>query len=184
MRWCLWELEKCSKTMDKTEILKRRISVLLWFFMLALILSGITAFPIKTEIEILRRVMGEDSAMVSVWPGMAHWISFVYRGVVVTSAAYPFLFYGTDWLAFAHLVIALAFIGPLRDPVKNIWVIEFGMIACALVVPLALICGPIRGIPFFWRLIDCSFGVFGIMPLWLTRRYVLQIIELQKGASE
>jgi hypothetical protein len=35
-------------------------------------------------------------------------------------------------------VIAIAFIGPWRDTVKNIWVIEFGMIACVLVVPFAL----------------------------------------------
>jgi hypothetical protein len=59
------------------------------------------------------------------------------------------LAYGTDWLAFAHLVIAIAFLGPLKDPVRNIWVVEFGMIACLLVIPLALICGPIRGIPFY-----------------------------------
>ena len=39
-----------------------------------------------------------------------------------------------------------------------------------LVVPLALICGPIRGIPFYWRLIDCSFGVLGIVPLWIALR--------------
>jgi len=83
--------------------------------------------------------------------------------------------YGTDWLAFAHLVIAVAFWGPLKDPVRNIWVIEFGMIACVLVIPLALIAGPIRGIPFFWQLVDCSFGVFGIIPLWLCRRDILRL---------
>ena len=73
--------------------------------------------------------------------------------------------YGTDWLAFAHLVIAVAFIGPLLDPVRNRWVITFGMIACVMVLPLALICGPIRGIPLYWQLIECSLGVFGIIPL-------------------
>ena len=36
-----------------------------------------------------------------------------------------------------------------------------GIAACLAVIPLALICGPIRGIPFYWRLIDCSFGVIG-----------------------
>ena len=61
---------------------------------------------------------------------------------------------------------------PVRDPVKNIWVIEFGLIACVLVLPLALICGPIRGIPFFWRLIDCSFGVIGFITLWVTRKMI------------
>lgn len=118
---------------------------------------------------------GKQSPTRSWWPALAHWISFVHRGVQDTSQTYPFLFYGTDWLAFAHLVIAVAFIGPLRDPVRNIWVVEFGMIACVMVIPPALICGPMRGIPFFWRLIDCSFGVFGIIPLYLARRMIRRV---------
>jgi hypothetical protein len=28
-----------------------------------------------------------------------------------------------------------------------------------------LISGPIRGVPFFWTLIDCSFGIVGAIPL-------------------
>jgi hypothetical protein len=84
---------------------------------------------------------------------------------------YPFLAYGTDWLAFAHMVIAVVFIGPLRDPVRNIWVIEFGMIACVGVFPLAFIAGSIREIPFFWQLIDCSFGIVGgILLYWCYRK--------------
>lgn len=85
-------------------------------------------------------------------------------GLDEADASYPFVLYGTDWLAFAHLVIAVAFYGPYRDPVRNIWVIEFGMIACAGIIPLALICGPIRDIPFWWTVIDMSFGVFGVIP--------------------
>ena len=161
-------------------ILRRRINRLLWFFIVCLVLSGLTAFPIKTETDVLQELAGEGSAVESWWPEMARWISFVHRGVSETSRAYPFMFYGTDWLAFAHIVIAVAFIGPLRDPVKNVWVVEFGMIACILVVPLALISGPIRGIPFFWRLIDCSFGVVGIVPLWLARRLILRVVELER----
>jgi hypothetical protein len=34
-----------------------------------------------------------------------------------------------------------------------------------LVIPLALIAGPIRGIPWWWQLVDISFGVVGIVPL-------------------
>jgi hypothetical protein len=36
-----------------------------------------------------------------------------------TSDKHPFLFYGFDWLALAHLVIALLFFGPYRDPIRN-----------------------------------------------------------------
>jgi hypothetical protein len=53
------------------------------------------------------------------------------------------------------------------------------MIACVLVIPLAMICGPIRGIPLYWRLIDCSFGVVGIIPLWFCRRYILELDRIK-----
>ncbi len=161
------------------KILRRRAKLFLLFFVIGLLLSGLTAFPIKAEVDFLQRVVGEGSATESWWPWMARWISFVHQGVTETHQEYPFLFYGTDWLAFAHIVLAIAFIGPLRDPVRNIWVINFGMIACVLVIPLAMICGPIRGIPFFWRLIDCSFGVFGIIPLYIAWRYTRRIISLE-----
>lgn len=87
----------------------------------------------------------------------------------------PFLLYGTDWLAFAHLVIAVFFYGVHRDPVRNVWIVEAGMIACAGIVPLALICAPIRGIPVWWSLIDMSFGVFGVIPLLILRRMIKRL---------
>jgi len=91
------------------------------------------------------------------------------------SVIHPFLFYGTDWLAFGHFMIAIAFVGALRDPVRNSWLFNFGLIACALVIPYALLFGAIRGIPFWWRLIDCSFGVFGLVPLWFCRRWAHEL---------
>ena len=87
----------------------------------------------------------------------------------------PFVFYGADWLAFGHFAIAIAFVGALRDPVRNRWLFSFGMIACALVIPYAFVFGAIRGIPLWWRLIDCSFGVFGIIPVWLCRRWAVEL---------
>jgi hypothetical protein len=79
-------------------------------------------------------------------------------------------------------MIAIVFIGALRDPVRNRWLFDFGLIACVLVIPFALIFGGLRGIPFWWRLIDCSFGVFGFIPLWLCRKYV-QILERIHNAA-
>ncbi len=73
------------------------------------------------------------------------------------------------------IVIGVVFIGPLINPVKNIWVIHFGLIACAMVIPFALICGYIREIPFLWRLVDCSFGVFGSIPLLLVLKYITKL---------
>jgi hypothetical protein len=116
-------------------------------------------------------------------PGLMDWIERVRRGIDATDAKYPFVLYGTDWLAFAHLVIAVAFYGPYRDPVRNIWVVEFGMIACAGIVPLALICGPVRGIPFWWTLIDMSFGIFGVIPLYVVRQKIKRLEALTPVAT-
>ncbi len=161
--------------------LKKRVRGLLLFFIIALLLSGITAFPLEWELNLLNSlIVSPESPMLAIWPDLADWIAYVHTGLQETYRQYPFMAYGTDWLAFAHIVIAIAFWGPLKDPVKNIWVVEFGLIACVLVIPLALICGPIRGIPLFWRLIDCSFGVFGFIPLWFCRQAILQIATLER----
>jgi len=159
--------------------LKKRVRYLLLFFVAAVLVSGVTAFPLEWELSVLSRVVS-NPPLPGLWPDLAIWINRVYTGLHDTYRQYPFIAYGTDWLAFAHIVIAIVFWGPLRDPVKNIWVVEFGMIACGLVVPLALICGPLRGIPFFWRLIDCSFGILGFIPLWMARKDIQRIVALEK----
>jgi hypothetical protein len=116
--------------------------------------------------------------------GVQGWIARVRDGIYETNKKYPFMAYGTDWLAFAHLVIAVAFIGPLIDPVRNKWVITFGMIACAGVVPLAMIAGHFRGIPLYWRILDCSFGLFGIIPLLVCRWHIHKIERLEKSSPK
>ena len=145
-----------------------RIRLFIILFMIGLVISGITAFPIETELSFL---VNHASSLPE---AMQSWLNRVHSAVGSVNTDYPFLSYGTDWLAFAHIVIAIAFIGPLMDPLKNVWVIKFGIIACLLVFPLALIAGFVRGIPFWWRLIDCSFGIIGLIPLiwsyWLIRK--------------
>jgi hypothetical protein len=153
----------------------RWIRLLLGLFVAALVLSGLTAFPLRRELGVLTHWFGEGTAIGAVIPGLATWLMRVREGLETMGREYPFLAYGTDWLAFAHIAIGIAFLGPLMDPVRNIWVVEFGMIACVLVIPLALICGPIRGIPFYWQLIDCSFGILGLVPLAIVRRLILSL---------
>ena len=119
-----------------------------------------------------------DGSAPSSFSGLTAWIVTVRDALFATDARFPFLFYGYDWLAFAHLVIAVLFIGPLKDSVRNIWVIQWGMIACAMVVPLALVCGAIRGIPLGWQLIDCSFGVVGGIPLYFCNRWARELETL------
>jgi len=164
--------------MDNTNFKMRRVRALLVLFIFALTVSGITAIPLQWELGILNRLAGSESNIGQMLSRMAEWIDRVNEGVQTGYGQYPFLAYGTDWLAFAHIVIAIAFIGPLRDPMKNLWVIEFGMIACILIVPWTLLLGSLRGIPLFWMLIDMSFGVFGFVPLWFVRREILAVERL------
>jgi len=152
--------------------LKKRIRTWIVLFIVLLILSGVTAFPIETELAFLIQHASSFPEF------MQTWLRTIYDEVKTVNINYPHLSYGTDWLAFAHIVIATVFIGPLINPVKNIWVIQFGMIACIMVFPLALIAGTIRQIPFFWQLIDCSFGVFGLIPLYITHKNI-RLLELQ-----
>ncbi|MDR3573396.1 MAG: hypothetical protein P4L50_06035 [Anaerolineaceae bacterium] len=107
----------------------RIVRFLLAFFMFGLIISGITAFPLIPEVNILEKILGRGSLIEPIWPAMSHWINFIYQGLNETNSKYPFIAYGTDWLAFAHITIAISFIGPIRHPVRNIWGVEFGMIA-------------------------------------------------------
>lgn len=161
----------------KEENLRKRIKNLIILFIICLVLSGITAFPIETELAIINDNISSFPEVIQ------NWINTVYLAVKNTNENFPYLSYGTDWLAFAHIVIAVAFIGPLKDPLKNIWVIQFGMISCIMVFPLAFIAGAIREIPFYWQFIDCSFGVFGFILLYYCYRRILLLERLQQNKS-
>jgi len=150
-----------------------KIRIYLGIFMLGLVLSGLSAFPLRDELPIVIHTLA--SLGVSAQSELILWLSKVDQVLESTGRQYPFLAYGTDWLGFAHLVIAAVFIGAWRDPVRNKWLFTFGLYNCAAVIPFAIIAGHFRDIPFGWRLIDCSFGVFGAIPLWLCLRYVARL---------
>jgi hypothetical protein len=162
--------------MNREAILRRRVKAWTWFFIVGLVISGATAIPLVTELEWLTKWLDiESQTSATDTNEFARWLLLIREALQATSLKHPMLFYGTDWLAFGHFVIAVVFIGVLRDPVRNRWLFDFGLITCALVIPFALIFGAIRGIPFWWRLIDCSFGVFGAIPLWLCRKWSLEL---------
>jgi hypothetical protein len=156
-----------------------RIRICLALFMIGLALSGLTAFPLVHETALLVAIAGHFAAGTMFFA----WVNRVHEALVATSVQYPFLASGTDWLAFAHLTLTVVFIGPWRDPVRNKWVIQFGLIACAGVIPLALIAGPIRGIPLFWSLGDCCFGVFGAIPLLIALQAVRRMEDARLVGS-
>lgn len=149
--------------MNREQTLQCRIKLLTWLFIIGLVVSGATAIPLMSELDWLVNLTGA-------------------RQLVETPASMNAPDWAV-WLAFGHFVIALVFIGALRDPVRNRWLFDFGLIACVLVIPFALVFGGLRGIPFWWRLIDCSFGVFGFIPLWFCRQWTGELETLPGDKS-
>lgn len=152
--------------MQTTELKQIRRMVML--FIILLVLSGVTAFPLITEMKFMM-------AHLDAFPAFFHpWITRIYESVMSTPGL---VLYGTDWLAFAHIIISLFFFGVYLDPVRNKFIIDIGIVACFAIFPLAFICGPIRGIPFYHQLIDCSFGALGMIPLFYVKRKINSLEE-------
>ena len=146
-------------------------------FILSLFISGLTAIPVEKELTYIINHFAFDGTIKG-------WLEEVLIGVQHTSRDYPFLFYGYDWLAFAHFVLAILFIGPFRNPVRNKWVIEFGIIACVLIIPFALIAGHFRDMPFLCRIIDCLFGIIVLVPLIICLKNIKKLETEEKEKSE
>jgi len=151
--------------------LRTRIRTWTLFFIGALFISGITAIPLKPELDFLVQIFAQGNSPTA----LGTWLLQIQTAINEVSARWPFLALGTDWLAFGHIVIGLGFIGLLRDPVRNEWLVTWGMIACLLVIPWAWGFGWARHIPWGWRLVDNSFGVGGLIPLLLIRSYVQEL---------
>lgn len=116
----------------------RTVRVVLTLFIPGSGLSGITAIPLVSQVNALVRLTSADEAMTSTW---AVWLRRIQTVLRETADEHPVLFHGTDWLAFGHLVIAVAFIGAWKDPMKNEWLFDFGLIACVMVIPWAFCSG-------------------------------------------
>src|SRR6266545_1080062 len=123
-------------TLDQADSTRRRVKLLTGLFIVGLVLSGATAIPLQWELEASARILGvPDGSSQLATTALSKWILTVRDALRETNAQYPFVAYGFDWLAFGHFVIAIAFVGAWRDPVRNIWLFEFGMVACMLVAP-------------------------------------------------
>ena len=167
----------------REEKLRRRVQTCAWVIIVGLVLSGATALPLQYELDALARMLhAADLSPSQASSGFVKWILLVRDALHDTYAKYPFIGYGTDWLAFGHFVIALVFVGVLRHPLRNAWLFTFGMIACALVLPFALLAGEMRGIPVYWRFIDCSFGVIGFIPNWLGHKWTRELEQLRAAS--
>lgn len=160
--------------MNPTLLFRYRLS--LGLFIVGLILSGVTAFPLLTELRLLASWLGiAHAADYAQLTGLQHWIARVLFALEQNEAQFPFLAYGTDWLAFGHLCIAVFFIRPWFKPLESDWVLKCGLVCCVAIIPTAFIAGHVRGIPVYWRLIDCSFGIIGAVPLLYCLRQTTRL---------
>lgn len=150
----------------KTDKQLKRIRRWAWIFIILLGLSGLTAIPVQWELDVF-------FPLVSYLPlVMQQWYNSIAAAIQLNQTQYPFVLYAFDWLGFAHIIIGVFMFGLIKDPIRNQWLIQAALIACLLIFPFAFIMGAIRGIPFWWRLIDCSFGVFGIIPLMVVQKKI------------
>ncbi len=128
--------------------LRKAIRRWIVFFIVVLALSGLTALAIEALMIYLSEYFPSQQTVVG------KWLWKVLAAISDVNQQYPFMSYGFDWLAFAHIAIALAFVGPLQDAVNNKRVIQFGRIACVMVITFALLAGSFRGLPTWWICID------------------------------
>jgi hypothetical protein len=145
----------------------KRAKIMLGIVVFGLLVSGITVWPAVPELKMAVRLVWGHAAPA----GTLH--AFVLKaieGLEVVQANYPFMLYAHDWLAFAHIVLAILFAGAMRDPVKNVWIVQCGLIMCALVPVLAGICIPLRGLPLIWFWFDFAFAPAAALPLWIALR--------------
>ena len=132
-----------------------------------LFLSGVTVWPAIFELKTLVHLVWGDRPATD---GLHQFILLAITGLEETKARYPFMLYAGDWLAFAHVMLSILFAGAIRDPVRNKWIVQCGLIMCALVPFLAGICNPIRQLPAWWFWIDFAFAPGAAIPLWIACR--------------
>jgi len=155
-----------TDNITKEKQLRWRIKAGIIITIIGLLVNGISSVPLRTELEILLRYPDRLPQF------LLDWWTYVQQGVLETSDKYSFMRYGFDWLAFAHVMIAIAFIGPLRDPIKNQWVVQWGMIVAALGILMAFGWERIRDIPVWWSIVDAGISYMAFVVLWLCNKWI------------
>ena len=156
----------------------KRARLMLAIVAAGLLVSGITIWPASWELETLVEVVWGPGEATGVIHGF---ILRAIEGIEHVGAEYPFLFYAGDWLAFALIVLAILFYGARRDPVRNVWIVQCGLIMCVLVPVLAAVCVPLRGLPLRWFWVDTAFAPAAGLPLWIALRDIRRVEQATRS---
>jgi hypothetical protein len=145
----------------------RRAKWMLGIVAVGLFLSGVTVWPAVPELKAAEHIAWGDDQPTGV---IGSFVSEAVEGLEQTGTDYSFMLYAHDWLAFAHIMLAIMFAGATRDPVRNKWIVQSGLVMCLLIPVLAGVCIPIRGLPWPWFFIDAAFGVIAGVLLGIAYR--------------
>lgn len=140
---------------------------MLYIVAFGLFISGVTVWPAIPELKLGVKILETIGDPVS---ELQRFTIQVIDGLEAVKRDHHFLMYGYDWLAFAHICLAILFAGAAKDPVRNKWIVQCGLIMCALIPVLAGICIPWRGIPGYWFFIDFAFAPAAALPLFIALR--------------
>ncbi len=154
-----------------------RIRWLTGFVIFGLVLSGLSAIPLKPQLELAQHVVGRGGNAA------AEWVATLLSGLETIQEKAPFILYGLDWLAFAHIALGVLFLGAWKDPVRNVWLFQFGLIVCALLIPWSMVSGAFRSIPLWHRAVDCSFGLVCAVPLGLALKLTRELERRKNPTS-
>jgi len=165
--------------MNNTNFRKLKFRTRFWLiiFVLGLAFGSQMFFFVTPQITWLNQMLGPGTATEQRFSEMSAWIHHLYQGITDTYTQYPFMAYCMDWLAFAQLAFMVLFVGAVVNPQQNIWLIKGGMIICWLHILTALGCGTLRGIPFFWQLLDGSFGILGFIVLYAAYKNLKRLVK-------
>lgn len=148
----------------------RVIRVCLVLFFLGILFGLHTVVFVEVETALFAKFLGRGTWMAQTLPVVSTWIDTLYVSITESYRAYPVMAYCMDWLSYACIVFALFIVGAIRDPVRNVWIIQVYLAGCVLASLLPWVVGPMRGVPVFWRVLDGSFGVMGFMILFVAYR--------------
>ena len=156
----------------------KRAKYMLISVSIGLFISGVTIWPAITELKLglsILNTLGLGETQ------LFEFTTQIRESLIVIKKDHPQIMYGYDWLAFAHIVLAILFYGAAKDPVRNRWVIKCGLIMCALIPVLAAIAIPFRSIPYFWFFIDFAFTPAAAIPLFIAFKDVSKIESASKN---
>ena len=150
----------------------KRARIMILIVALGLFFSGITVWPMKWELKTFVEIVWGNNEPKNI---IHSFMLQVINGIDAVEILYPFMLYGYDWLAYAHIMLAVLFAGAIRDPVRNKWIVQCGLVMCAIIPVLAGIFIPLRGLPLYWIFIDSAFAPGAALPLWIALRDILKV---------